>query len=162
MLNLLTRIVWSNYQVWKWSNCCRHFSIGTWHSCGPSTGLLQADIKLFPRRQCPTLSWHSVKQRPGLIGEHCRAGEGRSWPLCQVNKCPLPHQCVCVPCLLRWLSQSRVSFWKSDCAPEGREAQGLPAGKDASQMYKANSGKLAGALEGSWGMVAACLQPSWL
>lgn len=53
-------------------------------------------------------------------------------------------------------------LWKSDCAPEGGEAQGLPAGKKARQMYKASTGKLAGALEGSWGMVAACLQPSWL
>lgn len=65
--------------------------------------------------------------------------------------------------LLAGMAESVLGIlWRNDCAPEGREAQGLPAGKEASQMYKANSGKLAGALEGSWGIVAACLQPSWL
>lgn len=78
-----------------------------------------------------------------------------------MNKCPLPRQCVSA--LLAGMAESVLGIlWKSYCAPEGREAQGLPAGKEASQMYKASSGKLAGALEGSWGMVAACLQLSWL
>lgn len=142
MLISLTRTVWSNYQVWEWSNCCKHFSIGTWHSSGPSTGLPQADIKLFPQRQCPALSWHTLRQQTGPIGEHCRAGEGRSWPLCQVNKCPLPRQCVSVLSLLGWLSQSRVSFGIVTVPLRAGRPRAFPLGRRPARCTKQ--------VQGSW------------
>lgn len=55
--------------------------------------------------------------------------------------------------LLAGMTESALGIpWKSDGVPEGREAQGLPSGKEASQMYKANPGKLAEALKapGVW------------
>lgn len=64
---------------------------------------------------------------------------------------------ICLCPRLAGTTESALDIpWKSDCVPEGREAQGLPSGREASQMYKANPGQLA---EGSWGMVAAWLLP---
>lgn len=58
----------------------------------------------------------------------------------QVPTAMLVHFCP----LLTGMTESALGIrWKSDCAPEGREAQGLSFGKEASQMYKANPGKLA-------------------
>lgn len=60
---------------------------------------------------------------------------------------------VCLCPLLTGMTESPLGIpWKSNCAAEGREAQGLPSGKEASQMYKANPGKLAEALKalGVW------------
>lgn len=63
-------------------------------------------------------------------------------PLCQENRCPLP--CCLRLSPARWGDRVGAGYpLEKRLCPWGRETRGLPSGKEASQMYKANPRELA-------------------